>query len=118
MGATHFLVRRVGEARARALALTGRAIGADEAESIGLIAECVDDARLAARAMEIAGELAGGPREAFIGVRNLMSSAARSSLSDQLEAEAATQARLGDSADFLEGVMAFREKRAPRFGAR
>ena len=118
MGATHFLVRRIGEARARALALTGRAIGAEEAERIGLIAECVDDARLAGRAMELAGELASGPREALIGVRNIMSAAARSSLSDQLEAEAATQARLGDSSDFLEGVAAFREKRAPRFGAR
>jgi 2-(1,2-epoxy-1,2-dihydrophenyl)acetyl-CoA isomerase len=78
----------------------------------------VDDADLAERSMQVARELAAGPREAFIAVRSLMASAVRSSLPDQLEAEAAMQARLGDSADFVEGVTAFREKRAPRFGTR
>lgn len=116
MGATHFLVRRIGEARARALALTGRAVGAEEAERIGLISECVDDALLAERSIQLARELAAGPREAFVGVRGLMALAGRSSLPEQLEAEAAMQARLGDSADFVEGVTAFRAKRAPSFG--
>ena len=118
MGGTYFLARRIGEARARALALSGRVIGAEEAERIGLIAECVDDADLGERSMQLARELAAGPRAAFIGVRDLMASALQASLPDQLEAEAAMQARLGDSADFVEGVTAFREKRAPRFGAR
>ncbi len=50
MGATYFLARRIGEARARAYALTGAPIPAEEAARIGLIAECVDDERVMERA--------------------------------------------------------------------
>jgi len=118
MGATHFLARRIGEARARACALTGAPITAEEAARIGLIAECVDDDRLMARALELAQGLAAGPRDAFLAVRELMASACTSSLAEQLEHEAAAQGRLADSPDFLEGVMAFREKRPAKFGQR
>ena len=118
MGGTFFLARRIGEARARAYALTGQPIGAEEAARIGLIAECVEDERFPARSLEVAQALAAGPREAFVGVRTLMASAMTSSLATQLEAEAAAQSKLGDGPDFVEGVTAFREKRAPRFGAR
>jgi len=118
MGATHFLARRVGEARARAFALTGEPIPAETAAAIGLIAECVDDERLMARAEELARTLAAGPRQAFLAVRELTALAGRSSLAEQLEHEAAAQRSLGDSADFLEGVSAFREKRPAKFQAR
>lgn len=118
MGATHFLARRVGEARARAYALTGAPIPAEEVARIGLIAECVDDGQLMARALELARTLAAGPRAAFIAVRELMAAACTNSLADQLEREAAAQRRLADSPDFFEGVAAFREKRPARFGKR
>jgi 2-(1,2-epoxy-1,2-dihydrophenyl)acetyl-CoA isomerase len=70
------------------------------------------------RAHELARGLAAGPRDAFLAVRELMARACSSTLAEQLELEAAAQARLGDSPDFLEGVAAFREKRPAKFGRR
>jgi 2-(1,2-epoxy-1,2-dihydrophenyl)acetyl-CoA isomerase len=118
MGGTWFLTQRVGEAKARAYAFTGQSIGAEEAERVGLVAECVDDERLPARALELAAALAAGPRAAFVEVRRLTAAAVNATLADQLEAEASTQAALADNGDFAEGVAAFLQKRAPRFTAR
>jgi 2-(1,2-epoxy-1,2-dihydrophenyl)acetyl-CoA isomerase len=115
MGATHLLPARIGVARARYLALTGRPVGGDEAERMGLVAECVDDSALEARAGALATELAAGPTRAQLAVRALMSAGASQSLGEQLEREAAVQEELADTRDFLEGVTAFREKRPARF---
>lgn len=118
MGATHFLATRIGPARARALAMTGEAVTAEQAERIGLVAACVDDAELAARAQALAEMLAASPTQAMLAVRRLVGHADVRDLPGQLEREAAEQQRLGDSADFAEGLAAFREKRAARFRGR
>ena len=118
MGGTHLLPTRIGVARARHLALTGEAIDAERAVHSGLIAEVVDDDQLQARAQALAAQLADGPTQAFIAVRNLMNSGNAHTLEQHLELEAAAQQRLGDTADFAEGLAAFRDKRAPRFAGR
>jgi 2-(1,2-epoxy-1,2-dihydrophenyl)acetyl-CoA isomerase len=118
MGATHFLPARIGIARARHLALTGEAIDAERAERIGLIAEVVDDGQLPARAQSLAAQLADGPTQAFLAVRKLMNDGGARTLEAQVDFEATAQQRLGDTADFAEGLAAFREKRAPRFVGR
>ena len=115
MGATYLLPRRIGHARARYLALTGRPVGAEEAERIGLIAECVDDAALESRAAALAAELAAGPTRAQLALRDLIDEGALRTFADQLEREALAQQALADTRDLLEGISAFREKRPPRF---
>jgi len=115
MGATHLLPARIGVARARYLALTGRPVAAEEAVRIGLIAECVDDTVLEARGHELAHELAMGPTRAQLALRELLDHGASRALGEQLEREAVAQQALGDTRDFLEGISAFRAKRAPRF---
>jgi 2-(1,2-epoxy-1,2-dihydrophenyl)acetyl-CoA isomerase len=115
MGATHLLPARIGVARARYLALTGRPVAAEEAVRIGLIAEYVDDAALGSRAAELAAELAVGPTRAQLALRDLLDHGASRPLVEQLEREAVVQQSLADTRDFQEGVAAFQQKRAPRF---
>ncbi len=115
MGATQLLPRRIGLARARYLALTGRPVSGEEAERIGLIAECVDDASLETRARTLAGQLAAGPTRAQLALRELIEEGTTRSLTEQLEREAIAQQSLADTRDFREGIAAFREKRTPVF---
>jgi enoyl-CoA hydratase/carnithine racemase len=60
-GGTQRLPRLVGPARAKELILTGRQVGPDEAVRIGLVDRVVDSDRVLGEALELAGELAGGP---------------------------------------------------------
>jgi 2-(1,2-epoxy-1,2-dihydrophenyl)acetyl-CoA isomerase len=118
MGATHFLPSRIGVARARYLSMTGLPVTAERAEQMGMIAEVADDEALAARSQELAAQLASGPTRAFIAVRELMAEGGARPLERQIEHEAAAQRLMADTADFAEGLAAFRGKRTPRFQGR
>jgi 2-(1,2-epoxy-1,2-dihydrophenyl)acetyl-CoA isomerase len=56
-----------------------------------------------------------GPTRAQLALRDLLDDGASRALGEQLEREAVAQQALGDTRDFLEGIAAFRAKRAPRF---
>ena len=114
-GGTWLLPRLVGRARAIGLAMTGDKLPAEEAERIGLIWKCVDDAALMDSAMALAQRLALMPSRALAETRRLIDAAAPMDLADALAHEASTQRELGRAGDFAEGVAAFFAKRAPVF---
>ena len=114
-GASFFLAHRVGEARARALTMLGDAIDADTAERWGMIWKTVDDAALAAETEAVVLRLVRSPASALAAIKTMFAAVPGNTLHQQLDLEARLQGEAGRSADFAEGVMAFQEKRAPRF---
>ena len=112
-GLTYSLPRLVGEARALELFFTGRDVRAEEAQTIGLGNELVDDPDT--RAMELAHELADGPPLAILWAKRSIHYGRDHSLAELIEYERAAGVYTRDSADRQEGVRAFLEKRKPMF---
>ena len=115
VGGTWLLPRLVGRANALALALLGDKLPAEQAERIGLIWRCVDDAALAEQTRATAERLAAMPVHALAETRRAMAKSDRMGFADALSMEAEVQGRLGMGHDYLEGVSAFFAKRAPTF---
>jgi 2-(1,2-epoxy-1,2-dihydrophenyl)acetyl-CoA isomerase len=114
-GGTWLLPRLVGRARALALAMTGDKLSAEQAERIGLIWQCVDDAALADTASALATRLAAMPVKALAATRRALDEAGCLDFDAALQAEARLQSELGRAHDYLEGAAAFLHKRTPTF---
>ncbi|MEO7852631.1 MAG: enoyl-CoA hydratase-related protein [Rubrivivax sp.] len=117
-GGTWLLTRLVGRARALGLAMTGDKLQAEEAQRIGLIWQCVDDAALMDSATALANKLAAMPSRALADTRRALDAAAVLDYPQALSMEANLQRELGLAHDYAEGVAAFSAKRAPRFSDR
>lgn len=115
MGSTWFLPRLVGQARAMGLAAFGDKLPAETAAQWGLIWQCVEDTQLQAQAMALAQRLANGSTGAYRRLREGLARAATHSLDEQLDWERDVQGERLDTADSREGVLAFLQKREPRF---
>jgi 2-(1,2-epoxy-1,2-dihydrophenyl)acetyl-CoA isomerase len=115
-GSNYFLPHLVGLPRALELAWTSRRVSAEEAVSIGLANHVVPADELLEDAAELARGLARGPAQAIALTKQAMTRGAEASLGEVLDLEAELQSRLVGSADFVEGVSAFLEKREPEFG--
>lgn len=115
-GATWFLPRLVGSARAAELALVGDPIDAAEALRLGLVSKVVPADQLMDEARRMAGRLAEGAPLALALTKEALQRSLTIDLEEALEGEAKLQGIAGASADHAEGLAAFKEKRSPRFG--
>ena len=114
-GGTWFLPQRVGMARAMGLALLAEKLPAEQAAAWGLIWAAHEDEEFDARVDALVAQLAQMPTRALVAIRTAMHAAQNNSLEQQLTLEAGCMRDLGQSADYIEGVTAFLEKRAPSF---
>ena len=115
-GGSWFLVKRLGLARALGAAMLGDKISASDAKEYGMIWDVAGDAQdCVEAAMILAHKLAAMPTKAMVATRQLLRAAASNDLEQQLDLERDTQSALGKTHDYIEGVMAFREKRPAKF---
>ena len=114
-GGTYFLPRLIGEARARALALTGEVVSAEQALAWGLIWQVVEDDRLQAEAGAMAQRLAAGPTRGLGLIKRALNASLANDLDRQLDLERDLQREAGRTADYREGVAAFLAKRPAVF---
>lgn len=114
-GGTWLLPRLIGEARAKALAMTGAPLDAPTAANWGLIWKAVPDTELTTEAEKLVSQLAEGATTGLALTKSLIQQAADQPLDAHLDAERDAQRTAGKSADYKEGVSAFLEKRPARF---
>ena len=114
-GGTFNLVRALGLPRAKALALLGDKLSAEQAETWGMIWQCVDDEVLMDETMKLALHLATQPTKGLAMIKHLMNNSFSTPLHQQLELEKHAMRELGRTTDYREGVSAFMEKRQPTF---
>jgi len=114
-GCSWHLPQRIGQARAMGLALTGKKLSAQQAADWGMIWDAVEDAAFANTVDALAAKLATMPTKALVRTRQAMQAAHTHTFEAHLSFEGMLMRELGKSADYVEGVSAFLEKRAPQF---
>jgi 2-(1,2-epoxy-1,2-dihydrophenyl)acetyl-CoA isomerase len=115
-GGTYHLPRIVGASKALELCWTGDMIGAEEALRIGLVDRVFAADRFEAEVAAFAARLAAAPQASVRAAKRTLRASAARDLGACLDAEAAAQAECLATPDVSEGLRAFVEKRAARFG--
>jgi enoyl-CoA hydratase/carnithine racemase len=118
VGGSSRLPAVVGLGRAKELIMTGKLIGGEEAERIGLANRVAPPDELEAATQTLVDELLACAPVAVGLAKRVMDASARPALAATLELEVTMQERCAATADFTEGATAFREKRQPEFSGR
>ncbi len=118
VGVSYYLPRLIGQARAMSMALTAEKITASEALRIGMIAQTAEEKDFDSDLKTIATAFESGPSQAYSRIKTMMRASLDSDYATQLRMEAEFQNEALHSADFKEGVMAFMQKRPPKFNGK
>ena len=114
-GGTWMLPRLIGEARAKAIAMTATPVSGEQAEAWGMIWRAVDDDQLMVEALKLLDQFANGPTYGLGLLKQALHASSSNSLDQQLDLERDLQTKAGRSPDYAEGVTAFLQKRPPKF---
>jgi len=118
VGGTQRLTRAIGKARAMELVLTGRTMGAAEADALGLLTRVVPPEDTVAAALDLAARIAAMPPIAVLAAKQAILRADELSLAAGLEFERRVFLQLFATEDQKEGMRAFIEKRPAEFHGR
>ncbi len=114
-GASYFLTRLLGTAKARELMFLSDMLDAEEAQRIGLVSQLVADTELETRTQALARRLADGPPVTYRFMKKNLNAAVDGSLEQILDMEATHMVLSSMTNDQREAVKAFMEKRKPKF---
>ncbi len=116
VGVSYLLPRIVGVSHAFEMMLTGRFVGAEEAERIGLVSRVVEDGQVVDAAMEVADQIVGNsPFGVWMTKEVMWSNLEASSMQGAIDLENRTQILTTFTEDLPEAIGAFLQKRKPEF---
>lgn len=108
---SYFLPRLVGMKRALELMYTNRLLDAKEANEWGIVNHVVSEDKLMEVVLDLAGNLANGPMNAFGATKKLFYHSLQETLESQMSKESLLLAERANSIEGKEGISAFLEKR-------